>query len=306
MPADTEPFAGLLAEYLEFLGHHRGLRPATLYVHGRWGRQFLQYLGQRLPEADLCHITVPIIDAFVLPLVRKAGRGTQSQIIQAVRGVLRHLHRTGRVADDWSRLIQGPRRYSLASLPGTISAADVRRVLASVDRRSAIGRRDYAILLLLAVYGLRSREVVDLRLDDVDWRHGLIHVQRSKTGRPLVLPLTGAVGRALVAYVRHGRPRSSARQIFLRQVRPATPFRLSSNVYRVVREAFDRAKIVSPRRGPHVLRHALATHLVRRGFPLKVVGDLLGHRHPDSTLPYTKLAIEDLREVALDVPEVRP
>ena len=299
----SECFAGLLEEYLTFLEHHRGLRESTLYFHRRWGGAFLHHLAEHLPDHDLARLTVPIVDTFVLPLARGVGRGTQWQVIQAVRGLLRHLHRTGRVAVDWSRFVQGPRRYRLASLPTTISAEDVRRLLTSVDRRSAMGRRNYAILLLLAVYGLRAREVADLRVDDIDWRAGIMRVQRSKTARPLVLPLTAAAGCALVAYLRRGRPRTDAREIFVRHEGLPIRFQKSSTVYAIVRHAFDRAGIRSVRRGPHVLRHALATHLVQRGFALKVASDLLGHQHPDSTLPYTKLAIEDLREVALDVPE---
>jgi integrase/recombinase XerD len=302
MTSYSESFPGLLEEYLTFLQHHRGLSEATLYFHRRWGERFLHHLAEHLPDRDLARLTIPIVDAFVLPLARSVGRGTQWQIIQTVRGMLRHLHRTGRLAEDWSRFVHGPRRYRLASIPTTISVDEVRRLLATIDRRSAIGLRDYAILMFLAVYGLRAREVVDLRLNDVDWRAGIIRVQRSKTSRPLVLPLTSAIGRALVAYLRRGRP-CTARQIFVCHNGMPRPFRKSSNVYRIVRLAFDRARICSARRGPHVLRHALATHLVQCGFALKVVSDLLGHLHPDSTLPYTKLAIEDLREVALEVPE---
>jgi integrase/recombinase XerD len=304
MVSYPESFPGLLEEYLTFLQRHRGLREATLYSHRRWGTRFLHHLAEHLPDRDLARLTVPIVDAFVLPLARAVGRGTQWQVIQVVRGVLRHLHRTGRAVEDWSRFVQGPRRYRLASIPTTISLDEVRRLLTTIDGRSAMGRRDYAILLLLAVYGLRAREVVDLGVNDIDWRAGIIRVQRSKTSRPLVLPLTAAVGRALVAYLRRGRPCTEAREIFVCHRGAPRPFRKSSTVYRIVRRAFDRARIRSVRRGPHVLRHALATHLVQRGFALKVASDLLGHQHPDSTMPYTKLAIEDLRGVALEVPEV--
>lgn len=303
MACHTQAFPGLLEEYLSFLQHHRGLRDATLYPHRRWGRRFLDYIATCLPQADLSRLTIAIVDDFVRPLVRTVGRGTQSQLIQVIRGLLRHFHRSGRLAQDWSPYVQGPRRYRLATIPTTISFGEVQRLLTSVDRRSAIGRRHYAMLLLLAVYGLRAREVVELRIDDVDWRARVLHVRRSKTGRPLALPLTTAVGQALVAYLRRGRPRTDAREIFVRHDGEPVAFRGSSSVYAVVRNAFDEAQIRSTHRGPHVLRHALATHLVQRGFALNVVGDLLGHQHPDSTLPYTKLAIEDLREVALDVPE---
>lgn len=303
MASDAAGFPELLDEYLAFLQHHRGLRDATLYFQRRWGGQFLQHLATQFPSGDLAQLTIAVVDDFVRPFAQRVGRGTQSQLIQAVRGVLRHLHRTGRVPQDWSRFVQGPRRYRLGSIPTTISIDEVRRLLTTVDRRSGIGRRNYAMLLLLAVYGLRAREVVDLRIDDLDWRAGVLRVQRSKINRPLLLPMTTAVGRALIAYLRRGRPPTEAREVFIRHHGPPVAFRKSSTVYGIVRRALDRAQIRSTRRGPHVLRHALATHLVQHGFALKVVGDLLGHQHPDSTLVYTKLAIDDLREVALDVPE---
>jgi integrase/recombinase XerD len=168
MASDSAAFPGLLEEYLAFLQHHRGLREATLYFHRRWGRQFLDHLARHLPQGDLTKVTIPIIDDFTRPLARTVGRGTQSQLIQVVRGLLRHLHRTGRVAQDSSRLVQGPRRHRPCALPTAISVDEVRRLLAAVDRRAAVGRRNYAMLLLRAVYSLRARKVVDLRVDDVD------------------------------------------------------------------------------------------------------------------------------------------
>ena len=173
-----------------------------------------------------------------------------------------------------------------------------------MDRGSARGRRDYAVLLLLATYGVRAGEVTRLRLDDIDWRAGLLRLRRAKVGGELCLPLTAAVGNALLAYLRRGRPATPQRELFVRHNAPHPAFRTSSAIYQIVRQAFDRAGIVAPHRGPHVLRHARATSLVRQGWSLKVVADLLGHRHPDSTLPYTKLALEDLREVALEAPEL--
>jgi len=304
--AVEQRFAHLLEEHLAFLRQHRGLSPATLYFHRRWGARFLQHLADHLPAGDLGRLTAPVVDSFVLPLAPTVGRGTQSQMVQAVRGVLRHLCRTGRVAADLAPLVHGPRRYALATLPTTLSPAEVGRLLDGVDRSSARGRRDYAVLLLLATYGLRAGEVARLRLDDLDWRTNLLRLRRAKVGGELCLPLTAAVGNALLAYLRAGRPRTPHREVFVRHDAPHTPFRQSSAIYQIVRQAFDRIGLAAPHRGPHVLRHARATALVRQGCSLKVVGDLLGHRHPDSTLPYTKLAVEDLREVALEVPELVP
>jgi integrase/recombinase XerD len=303
MASATRTGQGLLDEYLAFLDHHRGLRDATLYYHRRWGRRFLRHLATHCPQGDIGRLTIPIVDEFLRRWVRRVGRGTQSQLIQVVRGLLRHLHRTGRLAHDWSTCIQGPRRYRLATIPTTISREQVKQLLGSIDRRTAIGRRHYAMVLLLAVYGLRAREVVELRLDDVDWRARVLRIHRSKTGHPLVLPLTAAVAEALAAYLRRGRPHTDVREVFVRHHGAPVAFRKSSRLYAIVRHAFEQAQIDSARRGPHVLRHALATDLVQRGFPLHAIGDVLGHQHPDSTLPYTKLALDDLRTVALEVPE---
>lgn len=281
MASDTQVGQGLLDEYLAFLERHRGLREATLYYHRRWGRQFLRHLATHLPHGDIGRLTIPIVDEFVHRLVRRVGRGTQSQLLQVVRGLLRHLHRTGRLAHDWSTCIQGPRRYRLATVPTTISREQVKQLLRSVDRRTAIGRRHYAMVLLLAVYGLRAREVVELRLDDVDWRARVLRIQRSKTGHPLVLPLTAAVAEALVAYLRQGRPHTEAREIFVRHDGAAVAFRKSSRLYAVVRHAFDQAHIDSVRRGPHVLRLAL------RPLPsiMRAQGRRARHRPDDNAAP---------------------
>lgn len=305
-PAEEKRFTPLLEEYLAFLRHHRGLSPATLYFHRRWGARFLQHLAECLPGGDFGHLPAQVVDRFILPLAPTVGRGTQIQTLQAVRGLLRHLYRTGRVAQDLAPLVHGPRCYALATLPHTLRPAEVRRLLEGVDRSSVRGRRDYAVLLLLATYGLRAGEVARLRLDDIDWRAGLLRLRRAKVGGEFCLPLTAAAGNALLAYLHGGRPPTAHREVFIRHDAPHTPFRKSSAIYQIVRQAFDRIGLAAPHRGPHVLRHARATALVRQGYSLKIVGDLLGHRHPDSTLPYTKLAVEDLREVALEVPELVP
>src|SRR3989442_4602940 len=124
-----ECVTALLEEYLTFLQHHRGLRESTLYFHRRWGDAFLRHLAEHLPNHDLAPLTIPVIDYFVLPLARTVGRGTQSQVIQAVRGLLRHLHPTAPVPQDWSRCVHGPRRYRLAPHPDHRTRAAVQWTL---------------------------------------------------------------------------------------------------------------------------------------------------------------------------------
>ena len=195
------------------------------------------------------------------------------------------------------------RRYALAALPPALPWSEVQRALATIDRSSPQGRRDYALCQLFATYGLRSSEAVGLRLDDIDWRGGSLRVLQLKTARELQLPLVQPVLDALVSYLRDGRPKDADRHVFQKIHAPLGPISRAI-AYDVVRKTLLKAGIDAPEYGPHLLRHARATSLVRQGHSLKTIGDLLGHRVPNATLIYCKLAVEDLRQVALDLPEV--
>jgi site-specific recombinase XerD len=169
-----------------------------------------------------------------------------------------------------------------------------------------MGRRDYAMFLLITTYGLRTSEVAALRLDDIEWRSGRLRVPRPKTKTPIVLPLTKVVGAAIADYLRRDRPRLSYREVFLRVRAPAGVLKPTA-----VTEAFQgwarRSRLPIPYQGPHCLRHSLAVHLLRRGTSIKTIGDLLGHRSSEATCVYLRLAVDDLRDAALEVPaEVRP
>jgi integrase len=174
--------------------------------------------------------------------------------------------------------------------------------------RSAIGRRDYAILLLLATYGLRAGEIVRLRLEDIDWRRERFQITQSKTGRVAQLPLTVPVGEAILDYLRYGRPASDRRAVFLRQRAPFTPFKSGTCLSAVVSRRVSRCGLhPAGRRGAHAFRYARAVGLLRAAVPLKAISDLLGHSSPSSTETYLKLATDDLREVGLELPaEVAP
>jgi integrase len=168
-----------------------------------------------------------------------------------------------------------------------------------------MGRRDYAMFLLIATYGLRTSEIAALRLEDVEWRAGRIRVPRPKSTTPIVLPLTDDVGAALLDYLRHARPELPCREVFLRVRAPAGALAPTA-----VTEAFQgwsrRGGLSIPYQGPHCLRHSLAVHLLRQGTSLKAIGDLLGHRSTESTCVYLRLNVDDLRDAALDLPRVRP
>lgn len=202
------------------------------------------------------------------------------------------------VAKDMSVCVEMSRGYRLSGVPRSISWDDVRRMLDTVDRRTAAGRRDYAILVLLITYGLRGREVAAMKLDDIDWKRERLRVPERKAGHSTGYPLSSTVGAALLDYLEHGRPKTTERRIFLRVLAPQgalTQSAVSSRAAYYLR----RAGIHVPRAGSHTLRHTCVQRLVDADFSFKVIGDYVGHRTPESTDIYAKVAIDALREVAL-------
>jgi len=199
-------------------------------------------------------------------------------------------------------MIDTPRVYRGERLPRSLPWKTAQSFLAAIDRSTPMGRRDYAMFLLVTTYGLRTSEVAALRLDDIEWRAGRLRVPRPKMKTPIVLPLTKEVGAALIEYLRRDRPDLPHRELFLRCRAPAGPLAPTA-----VTEAFQawtrRAGLPIPYQGPHCLRHSLAVHLLREGTSLKAIGDLLGHRSIESTCVYLRLHVGDLRDAALEVPQ---
>jgi integrase/recombinase XerD len=199
---------------------------------------------------------------------------------------------------DLGKAIESPRRYRLSNLPRSISWSEVEQMLRNVDRRSAVGKRDYAILLLLVTYGLRAREVGALTLDDIDWKRDRLHIRARKAGHSTAYPLSPQVGEALLDYLKQGRPETTARAVFFRAHAPYTPLSYVAVSMRA-KWYLRKAGINVPRPGSHTLRHTCVQRLVDSGFSLKTIGDFIGHRTPDATKIYAKVNVQALREVAL-------
>ena len=191
--------------------------------------------------------------------------------------------------------------WSMSSIPRAIGADQVRRLLASIDRSTVVGSRDYAILLLLTRLGLRSGEVAFLELDDINWQAGQLSV-RGKGGQHSDLPLSTEVGKEIAAYLRHGRPRCSSRRVFLRVKAPLRGFLGASGVGSIVRHRILRTGVNAPTYGTHQFRHGLATEMLRQGALLGEISDLLGHRNPQTTKIYTQVDLDALRTLALPWP----
>ncbi len=292
-----DPFSQATPEFFRYLHEERGLRPSSIGQYHYALRRVEAYLAT-LGGVELAALSPPILSGFITATAPTVGRSSMITICVALRVWLRYLHREGMLARDVSRVVEVPQRYRLADLPRAITWDEVRRMLEVVDRRTAVGRRDYAILVLLVTYGLRAREVAALTLDDIDWKRERLLVPERKADHSTAYPLSAVVGDAILRYIRDGRPSTPDRQLFLRHLAPPGPLTYTGVSSRAS-HYLHRAGIPVPRAGSHTLRHTCVQRLVDAGFPLKTIGDYVGHRSPSSTEIYAKLAVETLREVAL-------
>ena len=293
-----QPFAGTVPGFFDYLDEERGLRPASIYQYRHHLDRFEAYLA-RIGVRSLGELSPPVLSAYI---VERASAGLAKSTVRDSAGVLRvflrYAHREGVLASDLSGAVGWPQIYRLSAIPRSISWDDVNRVLGSVDRRTAAGRRDYAVLLLLVTYGLRGREVAALTLDDIDWKRGRLAVPERKAGHSTAFPLSAVVGEALVDYLRHGRPQTADRHVFFRAAAPRQPIGAAA-VSALARSYLLKAGVDVPRPGSHTLRHSAVQRLVDADFPLKTIGDFIGHRSARSTEVYAKVAVEALRQVAL-------
>jgi integrase len=241
------------------------------------------------------------IDAYFAMRAPGLRRVSRHDVAKRLRFLMRFLHATGRTTVDLARQIIAPTLYAYEPIPSLLESDQIATVLqAAQEDRSPRGLRDYAILLLLSTYGMRAGEIRRLRLEDIDWHAETLHVRYSKTGGHSLLPLMPPVGEALLNYLRRGRPKTDVRQIF---IRTRAPYLQLSSLYKATRRRAEAAGVkLRGKRGPHAFRHARAVSLLRASVPRKVIGDLLGHRSEKSTIPYLKLATDDLRAVALEIP----
>lgn len=288
-------------EYETWLRDERGLADTTIDALLREARRFLEWLSGRGGAVGLRSLSVRDVDLYMNMRTLGLRRISLARVAAWLRSLLRYLHRTGRILINLTPHVIGPMLYAYEDVPSTLDSSQIAAVLAvTKNDRSPRGLRDYAIIQLLATYGLRQGEICKLRLDDIDWRAESLRIRHTKTKTYSYMPLVTPVGEALLDYLRLGRPQVETREIF---VRSCAPYIFMQNLYGMVQRRLSAAGVNPPgKRGPHVFRHARAVELLRASVPQKIIGDVLGHRSTESTNAYLKLATEDLRAVALDVP----
>jgi site-specific recombinase XerD len=287
-------------DFEQYMLQQRGLSPTTL-------RLYLPYISQFLVERfgegtiRLETLVAQDVTGFVQRRSRIVGHSSVQHLVTALRAFLRYLRHTGRISIDLAACVPSVANWSFSTLPKSLLPGQVEQILDRCERATSIGRRDYAILLLLARLGLRAGEVAALTLDDIDWEQGHITV-RSKGGRWTRLPIPHDVGKAISDYLTNGRPSCTDRRVFIRGHAPRTGFSASTSVSAVVRSALLGSGIESARKGAHLFRHSLATEMLRRDASLREIGEVLRHRSQDTTWLYAKVDLPSLERLALPWP----
>jgi site-specific recombinase XerD len=304
-----------LSDYIQYCKDRLHLRSSTLhgrtteltifldFLHSRKARTLDQIQAVDLSEFVSCRADLPLgkirRDHWLEPK-------TVARIVSDMRSFLRFLTMRGISQKDLGAELPKIRVPRDAKIPSVWEHELVVRLLEAVDRSSAKGKRDYAILLLACRLGMRVGDIRTLALDQLHWEDSTIEVTQSKTGGPLRLPLTNEVGEALIDYLKSGRPQTTHREVFLKVNPPFDPFR-GNNLHHIVTywRLLAGIRFRTPqKRGIHSLRHTLATRLLEKGTPFTTIAEILGHTSLESTRIYAKADVEALRSVALDPEEV--
>jgi site-specific recombinase XerD len=287
----------MILEYQDFLLSERSLMPSTT---GRYLEVARRFLSCRFQDGKLYLKKLQARDVtdFVLHDTSHRGRRSAQLMATVLRSFLSFLLQKGRIATNLAAVVPSIPHQRLAGVPRYLETREVEMVLRSCDRRRKIGKRDYAIFLLLARLGLRANEVIQLTLDDIDWRAGELLI-RGKGARVDRLPLLQDVGQALADYLKNARPVCSSRRLFIQCRAPLEGFAGPGCVSNLVRWALLRLHLSPRNRGAHVLRHSLATGMLRNGASLAQIGQVLRHQLPQTTEIYAKVDFNALRALAL-------
>ena len=294
------PAQGLADNYRRFLVEERALSPATANC---WVRFIDKFLSERfgVNAFNCSELQATDVTAFVQRHAHRHCPSSAKRLVAALRSFLRYLRYKGLIEVDLDRAVPKVARWLLSSLPKHLPAAAVQRVLDSCDLETSTGRRNHAILLLLARLGLRAGEVVRLNLEDIDWDNAWITIC-GKGGHRAQLPLPVDVGQAIADYLHRDRPQCSCRSFSFVIYAPLTGLGYPNAIAKIVKCALKKAGVESARKGAHLLRHSLATDMLRKGASLEEIGEVLRHKSPDSTAIYAKVELDALKPLALRWP----
>jgi len=276
-------------------------------MHSRKQRLFffIDYLNNR-QVMDVNDITPAIISDYVETISHHHEKSMAS-ILTTLRVFLRFLFNNGSTIADLSVSVPKYTKYWYPAVPSTWESDDVKRMLDGIDRANPIGKRDYAILLLVAKTGIRVSDLKNLKFSDLNWHDKNIHIIQQKTGNSVSIPIMNDIGWAIIDYIKNGRPTSDSKHLFIRHTAPYEAFGEEANLFSIITKHTRNAGIRIPhgnRRGLHSLRHSLASTMLANGAPLTVISEVLGHINSKSTSVYLRTNMEALKQCAVDPEEV--
>jgi site-specific recombinase XerD len=296
----------ILGHYLSFLKTTQGLANATLVLRRLHVAPFLRSLEKTGVLADLRGLAPSTVHDYIIVTSKPLTRASRKHLVSGLRSFLRFAHANSLLERSLVDAVPVILTRKLDRLPQTIPWEDVQKLLAMPDRATLTGKRDYAILRLVAAYGVRIGQAIHLRTRDIDWRQELIHFPEEKGCKALTFPILPEVAEALLSYLRERGEAPSIEEVFLTVRGVQRPLGVNNHLGTTLRSYYLRAGLRSTRCGAHPIRHAFATRLMEQGTPLKDIADLLGHRSIETTFLYTKVDLERLRRLAAEWPEVKP
>ncbi len=302
-PQPALELPGVLEEFLEYLKGEGGRAQRTIDLHRRYLLAFLEEVGVASDRQALAQLRPEQVQAGFAHVTEGRGKSLPRRLQGILRNFFRFAHQHGSLQRDLAQAVPPIRSYRLSHVPQGLSEQQARKLLEGIDRTTALGRRDFAILQLLDTYGVRGGQIRALRLQDLRWREQQIHFPAHKGGKPVRVPLTEAAGEAVLEYLRQGRPPAPYPEVFLTAKAPIHPLTEPSTVSVMVASRLRQAGIDGSAKGSHAFRYGFATRMLAQGQSLKTIADLLGHRHINSSFLYTKVDLSRLRDLPLPWPE---
>ena len=301
-----EIYQPLLDAYLKWMRHYQHASEGTLEVRCHSITQFLKWLGPDAIPEGLSKLSSDKIEDFFISYAQSMGRSARRSMQSALRTFLRFCLHNGYIEQSLEYAVPTLRTYKLATVPRGLTDTQAQQVLRCINRNTHVGRRDYAIVLLLYTYGVRGGQVRALRLEDINWEQNRILFKALKHGKDSRMPLTPEVGESLLDYLQNSRPSCSYPHVFLTCRAPYHPLPNPNSLSAIVGRYIQTAGIEIPSKGAHAFRHCFATRMLYKGHSLKAIADVLGHRHLGTTFIYTKVEFNALRQVALEWPKEVP
>lgn len=298
------PGPKLLVSYIDFLRRHQCVSEATVVIRIKFVRPFLNSIRKIALPSRLFRLSAKEIHDYIIKTAKPLHRASKKHLVSSIRSFLRFGHIQGYLKRDLVAAVPIIATRKLDRVPLGIPWKSVQQLLRMPDKKTHSGRRDYAVLLLLARYGVRIGQVTTLKLCDIHWQEGVICFPACKGGEPLRLPLFKEVAAGLLAYIKEDRKDLSFPQLFLTIKEPQRPLSLNNHFYTSLEKHYRKAGFQFPSKGSRVIRHAFATRLVEKRTPIKAIADLLGHKWIDTTFIYIKVDVEGLRVLAREWPGV--